>query len=49
VEPAESAIFAEHGFGFEAEQKALLIGKTLEGGAAAIAADFGRPDDAEAI
>jgi HAD superfamily hydrolase (TIGR01509 family) len=46
---AESAIFAEHGFGFGAEQKALLIGKTLEDGAAAMAAYFGRPDDAAAI
>jgi HAD superfamily hydrolase (TIGR01509 family) len=44
---AESAIFAEHGFG--AEQKALLIGKTLDDGAAAMASYFGRPGDAAAI
>jgi HAD superfamily hydrolase (TIGR01509 family) len=46
---AEAAIFAEHGFGFGAEQKALLIGKTLEDGAAAMASYFGRPADAAQI
>lgn len=34
---AETAVFAEHGYGFGPEEKKLLIGKTLEAGAAAIA------------
>jgi HAD superfamily hydrolase (TIGR01509 family) len=46
---AEAAIFAEHGFGFGPDQKALLIGKTLEVGAAAMADYFGRPAEAAAI
>jgi HAD superfamily hydrolase (TIGR01509 family) len=46
---AEAAIFAEHGFGFGPEQKALLIGKTLDDGAAAMASYFGRPEDAAAV
>jgi HAD superfamily hydrolase (TIGR01509 family) len=39
---AETALFAEHGHGFGLEQKKLLIGKTLEGGAEAMAVYFGR-------
>jgi HAD superfamily hydrolase (TIGR01509 family) len=42
---AETALFAEHGHGFGLEQKQVLIGKTLEGGAAAMADYFGRPDE----
>ncbi|GIF18045.1 HAD superfamily hydrolase (TIGR01509 family) [Actinoplanes tereljensis] len=46
---AETKIFAEHGHAFGLEQKKLLIGKTLEDGAAAMAAYFGRPDEVGAV
>jgi HAD superfamily hydrolase (TIGR01509 family) len=46
---AEAAIFAEHGHGFGPEQKALLIGKTLEDGAATMAGYFGRPGEAAEV
>ncbi|GIM91721.1 HAD family hydrolase [Paractinoplanes toevensis] len=46
---AETAIFAQHGHGFGLEQKKLLIGKTLQDGAAAMAAYFGRPDEVDAV
>jgi HAD superfamily hydrolase (TIGR01509 family) len=42
---AETAIFAAHGFGFGAEQKELLIGRTLPAAGAAMAGYFGRPGD----
>jgi HAD superfamily hydrolase (TIGR01509 family) len=40
---AETAVFAENGFGFGAAEKQLLIGGTLEAGGAAMADYFGRP------
>lgn len=40
---AETAIFAENGFGFGAAEKQLLIGGTLEAGGAAMAEYFGKP------
>ena len=40
---AETAIFAEHGLGFGAAEKQLLIGRTLEAGGAAMAECFRKP------
>ncbi|MFI0898417.1 HAD family hydrolase [Streptomyces sp. NPDC020983] len=40
---AETAIFAAHGHPFGPEQKALLIGRTLEAAGEAMAAYLGRP------
>jgi HAD superfamily hydrolase (TIGR01509 family) len=40
---AETAIFAENGFGFGPAEKQLLIGGTLEAGGAAMAEHFGKP------
>ncbi|MFF7964165.1 HAD family hydrolase [Streptomyces sp. NPDC007903] len=40
---AESAIFAEHGHPFGPEQKALVIGRTLEAAGEAMAQYLGRP------
>jgi HAD superfamily hydrolase (TIGR01509 family) len=40
---AETAVFAEHGYGFGAAEKQLLIGKTLEAGGAVMAGYFGTP------
>lgn len=40
---AEAAIFAAHGHSFGPEQKALVIGRTVEASAAAMADYFGRP------
>ena|ERR1700761_2212204 len=40
---AETAIFAEHGFGFGTAEKQLLIGGTLEAGGTAMAEYFGQP------
>lgn len=40
---AETALFAEHGFGFGAAEKQLLVGGTLEAGGEAMARYFGRP------
>ncbi|WP_019883858.1 HAD family hydrolase [Streptomyces purpureus] len=41
---AESAIFAAHGHPFGPEQKALVIGHTVEAAAQVMAEYFGRPD-----
>jgi HAD superfamily hydrolase (TIGR01509 family) len=46
---AESAIFAEQGFGFGAAEKQLLIGKSLEDGATAMAEYFGCPDQGPVV
>ena len=47
TEPAwtvgEAAVFAEHGFDFGPEQKALLIGSSISTAAAAMATYFGAP------
>ncbi|MFI9235413.1 HAD family hydrolase [Streptomyces sp. NPDC053079] len=40
---AETAVFAAHGHSFGHEQKALVIGRTVEGAAEAMAEYFGRP------
>ena len=40
---AETAVFAENGFGFGPAEKQLLIGGTLEAGGAAMAEHFGKP------
>ncbi|MGW8970204.1 HAD family hydrolase [Streptomyces platensis] len=40
---AETAIFAAHGHSFGPEQKALVIGRTVEAAAEAMADYFGRP------
>ncbi|MDV9174501.1 HAD family phosphatase [Streptomyces sp. W16] len=40
---AEAAVFAAHGHGFGPEQKALVIGRTVEDAAEAMADYFGRP------
>jgi HAD superfamily hydrolase (TIGR01509 family) len=49
TEPAwtvgEAAIFAENGFDFGPEQKALLIGASISTGAEVMARYFGRPGD----
>lgn len=41
---AETAIFAAHGHPFGPEQKALVIGRTVEAAGEAMAQYFGRPD-----
>ncbi|GAA2716695.1 MULTISPECIES: HAD family phosphatase [Streptomyces] len=41
---AETALFAAHGHPFGPAQKALVVGRTLESAAEAMAAYFGRPD-----
>ena len=46
---AETAIFAEHGFGFGTAEKQLLIGGTLEAGGAAMAEYFGEPGGGPAL
>lgn len=40
---AETAVFAAHGHSFGPEQKALVIGRTVEAAAEAMAEYFGRP------
>ncbi|MEV4439555.1 HAD family phosphatase [Streptomyces sp. NPDC049577] len=42
---AETAIFAAHGHPFGPEQKALVIGRSLEAAGKAMAQYLGRPDD----
>lgn len=42
---AEKALFADHGFGFGAAEKDLLIGKTLAAACAEMATYFGVPDE----
>ena len=46
---AESSIFADHGFSFGPEQKAMLIGRTIEAAAENMAAYFDRPGESEVI
>jgi len=46
---AESAVFAEHGFSFGLEQKALLIGRTIEASSDAMADYFGRRGEGAAV
>ncbi|KUL41313.1 HAD family hydrolase [Actinoplanes awajinensis] len=46
---AETALFAEHGHGFGLEQKKLLIGRTLETAAEAIATYFDLPGEGPAL
>ncbi|WP_427919141.1 HAD family hydrolase [Streptomyces sp. cg40] len=41
---AEAALFAAHGHAFGPEQKALVIGRSVEDAAAAMADCFGRPE-----
>ncbi|WP_034271883.1 HAD family hydrolase [Actinospica robiniae] len=41
---AETALFAEHGFGFGPAEKQLLVGGTLAAGGAAMARYFGKPE-----
>lgn len=46
---AESSIFADHGFSFGPEQKAMLIGRTIEAAADNMAAYFDRPGESAVI
>jgi HAD superfamily hydrolase (TIGR01509 family) len=46
---AETALFAEHGFGFGPEQKKLVIGRTLEAAGVEMAGYFGRPGDGPSL
>jgi HAD superfamily hydrolase (TIGR01509 family) len=46
---AETTIFAEHGHPFGVEQKRLVIGRTLDGAAEAIAGYFGAPGSVPSI
>jgi HAD superfamily hydrolase (TIGR01509 family) len=46
---AETAIFAENGFGFGSTEKQLLIGGTLAAGGAAMAEYFGKPGRGPAL
>jgi len=46
---AETAIFAEHGFGFGPAEKQLLIGGTLAAGGTAMAGHFGEPGTGPAL
>jgi HAD superfamily hydrolase (TIGR01509 family) len=46
---AETAIFAEYGHPFGVEQKRLVIGRTLEGAAEAMASYFGSPGSGPSI
>jgi HAD superfamily hydrolase (TIGR01509 family) len=46
---AETAVFAEHGFPFGADEKAMLIGRSVEEAAPELAEYFGRPGEGDAI
>lgn len=46
---AETSLFAEHGLAFGQEQKAMLIGRSLEAAAEDMAACFGRPGEGAAV
>lgn len=46
---AETALFAQNGFGFGPAEKQLLIGGTLEAGGVAMAEHFGRPGTGPAL
>jgi HAD superfamily hydrolase (TIGR01509 family) len=46
---AEAELFAEHGFTFGPKQKAMLVGQTIEGAAAEMAAYFGLLGESRSI
>jgi beta-phosphoglucomutase-like phosphatase (HAD superfamily) len=46
---AETEVFARRGFGFGPEQKAMVIGRTLESAGEAMASAFGEPGQGPAI
>lgn len=46
---AETALFADHGFPFGPEQKAMLIGRTIDDAATDMASYFDRPGEGTAI
>jgi HAD superfamily hydrolase (TIGR01509 family) len=46
---AETAVFAEHGFPFGPDEKAMLIGRSVEEAAPELAEHFGRPGEGDAI
>jgi HAD superfamily hydrolase (TIGR01509 family) len=46
---AETSLFAEHGLAFGQEQKAMLIGRSIEAAAEDMAACFGRPGEGAAV
>jgi HAD superfamily hydrolase (TIGR01509 family) len=46
---AESSLFADHGLPFGADEKAIMIGRTIDAAAADLAVRFARPGEAAAI
>lgn len=46
---AETSLFADHGLPFGAEQKAMLIGRSIDAAAEDMAACFGRPGEGAAV